>query len=433
MFVFADTRGDVMAVREDVIAARDRAAYANQNIENRFGVAFNSHEAVCGNAAPGEIHCDSRVVVRGDGSGDHVTPDQNRSDRGRGGGGGGGGGGSTPPPLPSGYGPAQFLTAYDLTGHVTGHPIIAIVDAYDHPAIQSDLDIYSDTYGIPRLPACSGPIAQSSVPCFQKVNQYGQAGAYPQKNAGWALEIALDVEVAHAVCQDCSILLVEASSNSYTNLMAAIDRAVALGAIVISNSWGSSEFAGETTYDSHFNRPGVAFTFSSGDSGYGAQYPAASPYVTAVGGTSLFLNADGSYRQELAWSGAGSGCSAFEAKPAWQLDPLCARRMIADVSAVADPNTGAAVYDSVRYSSKVGWWQVGGTSLAAPIVAAVYALSGNTVGAANSIPYALASASTMHDVVGGSNGFCGASYLCTALSGFDGPTGLGSPKGVAAF
>jgi subtilase family serine protease len=231
--------------------------------------------------------------------------------------------------------------------------------------------------------------------------------------------------------------LVEANSATYTNLIAAIDKAVAFGAKVVSNSWGSAEFSGETTYDSHFNRPGVAFTVSAGDAGYGAQYPASSQYVTAVGGTSLFLNADGSYNSELAWSGTGSGCSAYEPKPLWQIgitDSLCAKRMVADVSAVADPNTGAAVYDSYGYSGIKGWFQVGGTSLSAPLVAAVYALSGNTSGNANQIPYTLGSLATnLRDIISGSNGLCGGSYLCTALAGYDGPTGLGTPNGAAAF
>ena len=150
------------------------------------------------------------------------------------------------------------------------------------------------------------------MPCFKKVNQNGAASPLPQVNAGWALEIALDVEAAHAMCQNCSILLVEANSNSYTNLFTAFDKAIALGATVVSNSYGSNEFSGETSYDVHFNHPGIAMTFSAGDSGYGAEYPAASPLVTSVGGTTLLLNADHSYGSESVWSGTGSGCRAYE-------------------------------------------------------------------------------------------------------------------------
>ncbi|MBI5470127.1 S53 family peptidase [Candidatus Kaiserbacteria bacterium] len=397
-----------MQARQDAVSERDQEQFARLDIESRFGVRFNPHVAVCTDAADGETHCNARVIADAG-----LTPRASSK-------------------IIAGYGPAQLRSAYGVNGIAGSKKIIAIVDAYNHPNIQSDLDTYSTTFGIPKLPACAGAIANSAVPCFKKVDQRGGT-RYPRTNAGWALEIALDVEVAHAMCQNCSILLVEADSSSYSNMMTAVDRAVALGANVVSNSYGSNEFSGETSYDHHFNRPGVAFTVSSGDSGYGAEYPASSRYVTSVGGTSLFLNSDGSYNSELTWSGAGSGCSAFEAKQSWQTDTGCARRTNADVSAVADPNTGAAVYDSVNYFGQSGWWQVGGTSLSSPIIAAVYALSGNTSGNANQIPYTLGNSSNLHDIVSGSNGSCGGSYLCTATAGFDGPTGLGSPKGVGAF
>lgn len=336
--------------------------------------------------------------------------------------------------VPSGYGPAQFRGAYNVTGvsSASPTPIIAVVDAYDHPRALSDLNTYSTTFGIPTLSACSGPIKNSAVPCFQKVNQYGSTSSLPRSNSGWDLEIALDIEAAHAMCQNCRLLLVEASSASYSSLMRAIDTAVSSGAQVVSNSWGSNEFSGENFYDSHFNKTGVAFTFSSGDSGYGTSYPAASPYVTAVGGTSLFVNPDNSYQSESVWGGAGSGCSSYEAKPGWQTDPLCARRTIADVSAVADPNTGAAVYDSVPYAGQSGWFQVGGTSLSSPIIAATYALGGVPISVReNSLPYS--GVASLHDITTGSNGSCGGTYLCTASSGYDGPTGLGTPNGASAF
>ncbi len=390
----------------DAVALQDQALYARLNLESRFGLRFNLHIAVCPDSGA-EAHCDARVIT--DQSGQPLAAAK----------------------IVSGYGPAQFLKAYSLTGQASGHPVVALVDAYNDPNIVSDLATYSKTFNLPLLPACSGAIASSKVACFAKVNQSGQTRLYPPSNSGWALEIALDVEVAHATCQNCSILLVEANSNSYANLMAAEDRAVAMGATVVSNSWGSSEFSTEKSYDSHFTHPGVAFTVSAGDNGYGTEYPAASPYVTAVGGTSLFLNANGSYNSEMAWSGTGSGCSVYETKPSFQHDPRCTRRTIADVSADADPNTGAAVYDSVRYATMSGWFQVGGTSLSSPLVAAVYAQSGNTAGASNAIPYGTPAA--LHDITSGSNGSCGGSYLCTALAGFDGPTGLGTPNGVGAF
>jgi len=393
----------------DSVLAKDIDAYVQNNLEQRFGVHFHSHQPVCTNAADGEAQCNARVITD---SG--LKP-------------------LASPKIVMGFGPAQLLKAYGLTGQAASSGrIIAIVDAYDDPNIQNDLTTYSTNFGIAKLPACSAAIANSSVPCFKKVDQRGST-RYPRADAGWSLEIALDVEVAHAICQNCSILLVEADSSSYGNLMAAVDRAVTLGASVVSNSYGSNEFSGETSYDSHFNHPGIAFTVSSGDSGYGPEYPASSKYVTAVGGTSLFLNSDGSYNQELAWGGAGSGCSVFESKQLWQLDPNCSRRSVADVSADADPNTGAAVYDSVKYFGQSGWWEVGGTSLSSPIIAAVYALSGNTSGNANQLPYTLGTSSNLHDVTSGSNGSCGGSYLCTALAGYDGPTGLGTPKGIGAF
>jgi subtilase family serine protease len=391
-------RAQVVTVRDESIVRTDRP--------ERPDVPPRPTREVCDTTNPGDVHCDSKVVTDG-----NLQP-------------------LSSPRYVFGYGPVQFLKAYNLTGFTSsGSNTIAIVDAYDDPNIQRDLDTYSATFGIPLLPACSS-VSNPSIPCFKKVDQRGGT-RYPRADSGWALEIALDVETAHAVCQNCNILLVEANSSSYSNLMAAVDRAVALGASVVSNSWGSGEFGGESYYDSHFNHPGVAFTVSSGDSGYGAEYPAASPYVTAVGGTSLYLNRDGSYNYETAWTGAGSGCSLFEGKPTWQTDTGCANRTVADVSADADPNTGAAVYDSVRYYGQSGWFQVGGTSLASPIVAAVYALSGNTAGNANQIPYL--NSGNLRDITSGSNGYCGGSYLCSATNGYDGPTGLGTPNGTAAF
>jgi subtilase family serine protease len=335
-------------------------------------------------------------------------------------------------PAPSGYGPAAFHAAYTTNTTASGNKIIAIIDAYDQPNIQSDLNAYSAAFGIPSLPACKGPITNSSTPCFAKVNQQGATNKMPRADAGWGLETSLDVEVAHAMCQNCGILLVEANSASYADLMAAVDRAVSMGATVVSNSYGSSEFAGETGYDFHFNHPGVAFTVSSGDNGYGPQYPAASPFVTAVGGTSLTIT-NGAYAGETAWNGSGSGCSAYESKPSFQTDSGCGtKRTIADVSAVADPATGAAVYDSLRYQGQSGWFQVGGTSLAAPLIAGVYALAGVPAATqANSLPYSFAS--SLHDIVSGTNGVCTPGYLCSAVAGYDGPTGLGTPNGLGAF
>jgi subtilase family serine protease len=325
---------------------------------------------------------------------------------------------------PVGLSPAQFRTAYQLPYATRGTgQIIAIVDAYDDPNVKADLDAYDRTFGLPAFPSCGS----TTSACFTKVNQTG-GSRYPSSDSGWGLEISLDVELAHAACPNCGILLVEASSSSFTNLMTAEDYA-ASHASVVSNSWGGSEFSGETAYDSHFRHAGLPITFSAGDDGYGVEYPAASQYVTAVGGTTLTLNANNTRATETAWSGTGSGCSAYEPKPSWQTDTGCPRRTVADVSADADPNSGAAVYDTYGYQ---GWLQVGGTSLASPLVAASYALAGNGSSTTyGSFPYT--HRSSLFDVTSGTNGTCTPTYLCSAIAGFDGPTGLGAPIGTAAF
>ena len=364
-----------------------------------------SHQPVCpGPAAHGSGRCHARVVVDERGHPKAAT-------------------------VPSGaYGPAQFRGAYKLPSASGGSgQTIGIVDAYDDPNIESDLAVYSSQFGLRSCTTANG--------CFKKVNQTGGT-QYPAKNAGWALEIALDVEIAHAICPNCKILLVEAKTSSFANLLAAEDYAKA-HATVVSNSWGGGEFSGETTFDTHFSTANKPIIFSSGDSGYGVDYPAASQYVTAVGGTTLRVNADNSYKSEAAWGGAGSGCSALEPKPTWQKNSGCIRRTVADISADADPNTGAAVYDSVPYQGASKWFQVGGTSLASPLIAAVYALAGNATGIGDA-QYLYGHATygtsgTLHDVTTGSNGSCGGSYLCTGKTGYDGPTGLGTPRGTGGF
>jgi len=237
-----------------------------------------------------------------------------------------------------------------------------------------------------------------------------------------------------AICPNCKILLVEGTSATFSSLSTAEDTAAKLGANAISNSYGGSEWSSETSYDSHYNHPGVAITVSSGDSGYGVQYPAASPYVTAVGGTSFKRDSSTHRWSETVWSGAGSGCSAYETtKPIWQTDTGCSKRTVADASAVADPNNGGfSVYDT--YGGVGGWLVFGGTSVASPIIASVYALAGNASSVVyGSYPYLNGSSTTLNDVISGSNGSCGGSYLCTAGPGYDGPTGLGTPNGTGGF
>jgi len=332
---------------------------------------------------------------------------------------------------PAGFGPAEFRKAYNVTGKTTGAPIVAIVDAYNQPNMLTDLQAYSTTFNLPQLANCSGAIANSSVPCFKKVSQTGTT-TYPKTDPGWALEISLDVEAVHAMCENCSILLVEATSATNSNLLKAEDKALSLGATVISNSWGGPESSTEkTTYDTHFNHPGVGIFASSGDDGYGVSYPAASRYVVAVGGTKLNLTATGAYSSETAWSDGGSGCSSYETKPTWQTDTGCKKRTVADIAADADPTSGAAVYDSVTYEGQKGWFKIGGTSLSSPLVAGMFA-AGNSLTSnqqAGSFFYGLSS-SHFHDITTGSNGTCSPTYLCKARTAYDGPTGLGSPDGA---
>lgn len=348
-------------------------------------------------------------------------------------------------PLLSSYGPSEFHTAYNLPctpgGAVQavcnppssfGGQTIGIIDAYNAPNIESDLNTYSSYYGLPSCTKANG--------CLQIVNENGGT-TLPATNSGWALETSLDVEVAHMICQTCKILLVEANSSSFSDLGISVNTAVTFGATEISNSYGGSEWSGQTIYDYYYSHPGIAVTVSSGDSGYGTEFPAASPNVVAVGGTTLHLFSDNTYANESVWNGAGSGCSSFESANSWQTNlsnwsqTNCGiNRAIADVAADADPNTGAAVYDSTPYFGTTGWYQVGGTSLGSPLIAAVYALAGGVPANTNasSLPYAQYTGNNFHDVTSGSNGTC-STIMCLGVAGYDGPTGLGTPNGLNGF
>jgi N-acetylneuraminic acid mutarotase len=324
---------------------------------------------------------------------------------------------------PDGYSPADLQDAYDLPSATAGaDATVAIVDAYDDPSAEADLQVYRAQYGLPVCDSANG--------CFTKVAQDG-TGNYPPANPDWASEVSIDLDMVSAICPNCHILLVEANDNSLENLGAAVNEAVALGAKYVSNSYGGSEDPSELTDDaSYYDHPGVVITASAGDDGYGVFYPAASQYVTAVGGTSL--TADSSVPRgwaESAWAGTSSGCSAYEAKPSWQTDTGCANRTVADVSAVANPDTGVATYDS--YAG--GWGVWGGTSVSSPIIASVYALAGTPVAGTYPASYPYADTADLNDVTSGLDGYCTPSYLCTAEQGYDGPTGLGTPDGVAAF
>lgn len=327
-------------------------------------------------------------------------------------------------PTPVGYTPSQIRYAYgidQLAGNGSGQTI-AIVDAYDDPNIASDVDFFNQTFGLPRF-------NQSGGPTFTKVNQTGGT-KYPKVNSGWAGEISLDVEWAHAVAPGANILLVEATTNSFTNLLTAVDYASS-HASVVSMSWGSNEFSGETTYDAHFLHSGVTFVASSGDNGAPPEWPAISPNVVAVGGTTLRLNPDNSWNSETGWAGSGGGYSSFEIEPGYQTSVQSSGvRTNPDVGYNADPNTGFAVYDTVRYYGQTGWFQAGGTSAGAPQWAGLVALANQSRvaagkstldGVGQTLPtlYSV-SAGDFHDVTFGNNGY-------SAGPGYDLVTGRGTP------
>jgi hypothetical protein len=346
--------------------------------------------------------------------------------------------GVTAQAAPPGYGPSDLQSAYDLPSSTGGSgATVAVVDAYNDPNAAADLATYRAQYGLPACTAATG--------CFRVVNQKGQASPLPADagTTGWDEEESLDVDMVSAVCSHCKIILVEADSPSIANLGTAEDAAVALGAKYVSNSYGAIDQSAETRWDKYFDHPGTVITASAGDGGYGVNYPSASRYVTAVGGTTLVK--DGSVARgwaESVWGstsggqGTGSGCSGFEPQPSWQsrVTRGCARRATTDVSADANPSTGVAFYDS--YSAG-GWGVVGGTSVASPVIASTYALAGLPGDGTYPASYLYAHYSTdpsvFNDVTSGANGTCTPSVLCAAGPGWDGPTGLGTPHGVTGF
>ncbi len=332
--------------------------------------------------------------------------------------------------------PADLQFAYKLPSATAGAGrTVALVDAGNDPNAESDLATFRSYYGLPACTTANG--------CFRKVNESGHPGNYPP-DLGWGDEISLDLDAVSSACPECNILLVEANSTSVTDLGTSVDEAVTLGATAVSNSYGTAEQPAETGWDHYYNHPGVAVTASAGDSGWGVNYPSGSQYVTAVGGTTL--TKDSSVARgwdESVWGsssggeGTGSGCSGYEPQPDFQLgipqlDAVCSDRATADVAADANPASGLAIYDT---DGENGWLQVGGTSLASPLIAATYALAGTPVSGThpNSYPYHDPKRSSdLFDITQGSNGDCG-DVLCNAGKGWDGPTGLGTPDGVKAF
>jgi hypothetical protein len=406
-------------------------------------------------------------------------------------------------PFRRSLGPSELRGAYNLTGAPPPASVqtIAIVDAYDDPTAEADLERYDQQFGLP-------PCTRENQ-CFRKVNQQGGESPLPRSNsngeepeAGWALEVATDIELAHGACPACRIRLVEASSAAFSDLEAAEETAVAaLHATEISNSWGGPECAVKeakrtcVSDSPAFDHPGVVITVAAGDNGYRdwyqsrarlrgyADYPASSPHVVAVGGTRL-SQVGGSWQGESVWNdggvnaegereGAGAGgggCSeqfkAFswqQGVSGWSAVGCGANRAVADISADADPYTGVAVYDSTPVTEAgeqvKGWNVLGGTSVASPIIASVFALAGGAHGVAypaqTLYENAAAAATSLHDVTAGSNGECRQPFngttgesgctlsqqeascsrqlICVAHSGYDGPSGVGTPNGIAAF
>jgi subtilase family serine protease len=355
-------------------------------------------------AVVGQAHCDAIRISGGSSSVGGVKPNAS---------------------TPSGYFPADLQSAYNLPSATAGHgQTVAIVDAFDDPSAEADLGVYRSQFGLPACTTANG--------CFRKVAQNGST-SFPRKNGGWAQEISLDLDMVSAICPNCHILLVEAKSATIANLGASVNEAAALGATEISNSYGGSDASDSSA--PFYNHPGIAVTASTGDSGFGVQFPASSRFVTAVGGTSLTRASNARGWTETAWSGAGSGCSTQNPALSGQasFNTGCANRAVADVSADADPNTGVAVFDSFASGGVSGWLVFGGTSVASPIVASVYALAGNAATINNNFPYTHDSATTFNDVTSGSNGTCSPTQLCHARVGWDGPTGLGTPNGVGGF
>ncbi len=355
---------------------------------------------VCGAAAPGFARCFAEVRTD---TGNHALAAH---------------------ALPAGYGPADLRSAYKLPATGGANQTVAIVDAGDDAKAEADLGVYRATYGLPACTTANG--------CFRKVNEHGKAGPLPG-DLGWGIEISLDLDMVSAACPQCHILLVEGDAASFDGLGTSENTAVALGANEVSNSYGGTEFGGSNAYAADYAHPGVAILASSGDYGYDVpNVPAAYSSVVAVGGTSLAKANNARGWTETAWRGASSGCSAWVGKPSWQSDPNCPGRMVADVAADADPNTGPAVYDSF---DKQNWVVVGGTSAASPFLAGVIGLAGNP-GQYPNASYFYHHAAQLNDVASGNNSGaadCGGDYQCNAVRGYDGPTGNGTPNGIAGF
>lgn len=322
--------------------------------------------------------------------------------------------------------PADIADAYQLPASKQGSLTVGIVDAQNDPKAEKDLAAYRRHFHLPPCTTANG--------CFRQVNEGGGTKQLPVGDPGWGVEISLDLDAVSAACPGCHILLVEGTTPGVRDLGKAENTAVRLGADVVSNSYGLDEFRGMRSVGDRFYRhPHVPIVVASGDYGFGLpQFPAVLHRSIAVGGTSLTKARTARGWRERAWWGASSGCSGYTPKPAWQTDDHCPTRMVADVSAVADPDSGFLVYDTFGLGKQDGFVQVGGTSLSAPLIAGMIARAGNPrqLGTAE---YIYQHPKALHDVRGGSNGFCGNDYLCGGKPGYDGPTGEGSPHGLGAL
>ena len=357
---------------------------------------------------------------------------------------------------PSGYAPANLQAAYGLQSPTEGmRQTVAVIAAGGDPEAESDLAVYRSQYGLSPCTTGDG--------CLKTVNQTGGA-TLPPVDTGSTPQIATDLEMVSAVCPNCHILLVEANDAYITDLGTAVNEAVTLGAKIVNVSYGGPEQQTETTWDaSYFSHPGVAITAAAGNGGYtgGALfYPAASPDVIAVGGTTLdkagttgCTTGQAGTRGwcETAWAQTTSGCSEFESKPKWQGATKCAGRADNDLAAVASsngsPSAPIAYYNTA--DGATGWGETGGTGAAAPIVAGIYADAGTPAAGGNPAAYpyqhpgggyinpntAYPYSDGLNDITSGTNndGGCSISDLCTAGSGWDGPTGLGSPAGTESL
>ena len=350
---------------------------------------FGLSHRVCSAPSAGSAACDALVVDRANGSPSATS-------------------------APTGLSPATVKSAYGFSTSATAGSgkTVAIVDAYNDPSAESDLAVFSSTFGLPSCTTANG--------CFQKVNQTG--GTTPPKtNTGWALEISLDIQWAHAIAPGAKVLLVEANSASFADLLTAENYAKT-HATYVSNSWGGSESSGESANDAAFVQPGVSFFVSAGDAGLPAEYPSSSPNVISVGGTTLKFSSSGALLSETGWTSGGGGCSAYEPANAAQLaysgyaQANCAgKRATPDVSLDADPASGVSVYDTTRYQGQSGWFKVGGTSASSPMWAARSAVAGAVVDAS----YVYGGSIAYRDITSGNNG-------APCLVGFDLCSGRGS-------